>query len=146
MVNAEASVVIQRPVEEVFGVVQDVSKIPMWQSVMVEGRQLTDGPFGVGTKLVMSGSLLGKRFDIEAEIIEHEPNRSFVSKSTGGPLEMTSRLACEPVEGGTRFIQQVEGQAHGFFKVGYPVLTRVARRQLENSAATLKDLLEADAI
>jgi len=52
MIKEEKSGIIRRPIEEVFAYVSDLRHSPEWQSGLVEVRQTTEGPQGVGTVYV----------------------------------------------------------------------------------------------
>ena len=49
MIEVRASVFIQRPHAEVFGVISDFENNPRWQSGMVEAKFTSDGPLRVGS-------------------------------------------------------------------------------------------------
>ena len=49
----------------------------------------------------------------------------------------------ESRDGSTEFIVTGDIEGHGFFKLGEPVFTRMAARELEANLGHLKDLLEA---
>ena len=49
MIEVRASVFIQRPIAEVFGVISDFESNPRWQSGMVEAKFTSDGPLRVGS-------------------------------------------------------------------------------------------------
>ena len=45
----EDSVVIDRPIDEVFAYVADTTNDPTWHTTVVEGRRITSEPVGLGT-------------------------------------------------------------------------------------------------
>ena len=49
MIEVGASVFIQRPIAEVFGIISDFENNPRWQSGMVEAKFTSDGPLRVGS-------------------------------------------------------------------------------------------------
>ena len=49
MITAEASTMINRPVEEVFQFAMDTDKLTQWQGNLLETKQTSDGPMGVGS-------------------------------------------------------------------------------------------------
>jgi uncharacterized membrane protein len=51
MVQFENSITIDRPVDEVFAYVADVANDPAWHTDVVEGRKVSDGPIGIGSRL-----------------------------------------------------------------------------------------------
>jgi hypothetical protein len=78
------------------------------------------------------------------EIIEYEPNSYYKDKMTSGPVPINGRISFESVDDGTKVTIAGEIEAAGFFKLAEPILSRMARRQTETDAQTLKDLLEAE--
>ncbi len=60
MITIEQSVVINRPIEEVFEFVADQSKLPLWQSGVLESGVTSEGPMGVGTTYRYTFQLLGR--------------------------------------------------------------------------------------
>jgi len=58
--------VIERPVEEVFAVVQDVTKTPLREPGLLEVRRTSEGPLGVGARMIYVGTFLGQRYESPA--------------------------------------------------------------------------------
>jgi uncharacterized protein YndB with AHSA1/START domain len=145
MARMEGSVVINRPVDEVFAYVADVRNWPQWNSSMQEGEQTSTGPVGVGTTCQGVSQFLGRRMEWTSEITEYEPNRKMGQKITSGPMSIEQSLTLVPVEDGTRFTLVGEGEMGGFFKLADPIVNRAMQRQMEGNLANLKDILEAQA-
>jgi uncharacterized membrane protein len=61
MAKVEASVVVNRPVEEVFTFMRDIKNWLKWQSGMLEAEQSSEGPVGVGTTYQGVNQFLGRR-------------------------------------------------------------------------------------
>jgi hypothetical protein len=66
-------------------------------------------------------------------------------RTASGPVAATGSYTSEETDGGTLFTMQGEADAHGLFKLAEPFLARLARREWEHGAETLKDLLESGA-
>jgi len=145
MARFEASVVINRPVEEVFAYMTDVGNWPLWHSGMLEAEQTSEGPVGVGTTCRGVNQFLGRRMEWASEITEYEPNRKMKQKLISGPMSIEQSLTFEPVEGGTGLTLAGEGEFGGLFRLAEPIVIRTGQRQMEGSLATLKDILEAQA-
>ena len=145
MARVEQSVVIERPVEEVWAYLNDCAHDPEWMSMITETEKLTDGPVGVGTVQRSAAKVLGRRIDTTFEITEHEPNRSSRIRPKSSPFPYTGTYEVAPVDGGTRFTWAIEGEPGSFFRLAEPLVVRMLARQLETDLATLKDLLEARA-
>jgi len=146
MATLELSIVINRPVEEVFAFVSNPENNPMWSSVSKEVKITSAGPIGVGTTYRSVVAFLGRRMEGEVEFTEYEPNRSFAQKTRSGPVPVESRVTFERVEGGTRVTNTQVAEPGGFFKLAEPLLVSMIKRQFEADFANLKDLLEAHAV
>ena len=144
MTKIERSIVIDRPIDEVWAFVHDITKDRLWQTTLVESEQLTEGPFGVGTRVREVRQFLGLRVELAWEVTEYEPTRTSAIRGVSGPVPLHGRYAFEPVGGGTRFTVTGELEAHGLFKLAEPVFARITRRELETNLGHLEDLLEAE--
>jgi carbon monoxide dehydrogenase subunit G len=145
MTKIERSIVIDRPVDEVWAFVHDTTKDALWQTTLTESEKLTDGPMRVGTRVREVRHFLGLRIEVAWEVTEYEPYRKSAIRGVSGPIPLTGGYRLEPVAAGTRFTVRGELDAHGLFKLAEPVFARITRRELEANLGHLKDLLETDA-
>ncbi len=145
MLRLDKSVVINRPVEEVFAFVSPGENWSQWASELVETTKTSEGPLDVGTTYVHVAQMLGRRIENGYEVTEYEPNRKVSMKATSGSVPADVAMAFEPVEGGTRFALSVEAEIAGFFKLAEPLVARSMSRQQDANLANLKDLLESQA-
>ena len=143
MPSAEVSVVIDRPVGEVFEFVSDPATAIRWISGVIESGQTSEGPMGVGTVCRTSRRFLGRQIDSTWEITEYEPHTRYSFKSTSGPIRFQGSDTFEAFEGGTKLTFAVEAVMGGFFRMAEPLLVRMATRQFESDLANLKDLMES---
>ena len=145
MATIEASVVINRPVEEVFAYVVDPNNTAQWAGPVVEAKQTSEGPVGLGTTSTRVTQFLGRTMEATYEITEFEPNRYCADKMTSGPMPISSRISIESVKEGAKVTIAGEIEAAGFFKLAAPIVARMGKRQVATDVLTLKDLLEAQA-
>jgi uncharacterized protein YndB with AHSA1/START domain len=145
MAKMEASVVIARPIEEVFAYVVNASSWPKWEQGLLEAEQTSEGPIGVGTTFRGLNEFMGRKMEWTSEITEYEPNEKVAQKMISGPVQGEQSLTFEPVEDRTRFTLVSEGETGGFFKVAEPIVNRMMKKQLEGNLAKLKQILEAGA-
>lgn len=145
MVRVETSVVVDRPVEELFGVVTNPETYSQWMLGWLGARQTSEGPMGVGATYTDTGRLLGRREEGTLVVTAYELNRKFGVKTTSGPIRGEGAYTFEPVEGGTKVTLDFEAELGGFFKLAKPIVARALKRQGEGNLAGLKDLLEAHA-
>ena len=145
MLKIESSMVINRPVEEVFAVLSNVENNPKWSSAFLEVNKTSEGPVGVGTTWRGVGKFLGQQIEVEIEETEYEPNRKSTQKSKS-PFPVDQQMTFEKVDGGTRVNLIFEAEPGGFFKLAEPLFASMAKRNIEGELANLKDLMEAHAL
>ena len=145
MTRIEKSVVIDRPVEEVWQYVHDPANDPVWQPSVLETRHDGGPAMDVGTRIVEIRRFLGRRFETAWEVSEFDPPRRSAVRSLSGPIPFTGSYALDPVDGRTRFTLRMDTDAHGFFKLAEPVFRRMAEREMDANLGHLKDVLEAGA-
>ncbi len=142
MIKAEKSIVIQRPIEEVFAFVADQQNAPQWQHGLLEVRRTTEGPLGVGTKHAFVRKFMGKKLEANNEYVTFEPNREITFKSTSGPMPIEASYLTESVATGTKLTSTIQMQAAGFIGLAEPLIGASLRREMEAGLSELKDRLE----
>lgn len=141
MFKFEISMHVNRPVAEVFNYLTDPSKMPEWNSI-VEAAKPSDTPIRKGTKLQQKARFLGRKIESTIEVTELETNKKFVQRGDKPfPVLITSTFEAE--DGGTKVVASAEAEPGGFFKVGEPIVARIAKHQVQASLETAKELLEA---
>lgn len=145
METIATSIIIQRPVEEVFAFVTDARNNPLWQagSGLRETQQLPDGPVGVGTRINEVWNFMGRSTHSTSEVTEFEVNRKYVRSAVGGSGPITrGEYTFEPVAGGTRWSQATTIQAGGLFPIAEPLLAATLKQGFDTNMAAAKALLE----
>src|SRR5258706_2787761 len=145
MFQVKVSIVINRPVEEVFAFLSNLENNLKWRSGMIKAEKISDGPIGVGTTYRLINSLFGQQVEGEVVVTEYELNRKYATMNKSGLLIKTQRMF-EAVEGGTRGTFSVETELDGFFKLVEPLMASIGKRRLEADAVTVKKLIEARAL
>ena len=89
--KAMATITIDRPMDEVFGFVTDVEKMPRWVSG-VRSARLISKDMGKGARYVLD-YIRGWRADsIEIEVTDYQPSTVFASRSFRGPFQFEGRM------------------------------------------------------
>ena len=145
MKRIETSIVINRPIEEVFAYVTNPDNDTQWQSGLLESELVGEGPLGVGAKTREVRKFMGRRLESIAEVTEYEPNAKIAFKSTSGPVQYEASYTFEPVEGGTKFTMVGEAETGGFFKLAEGLVVRQFEKETQTALAALKDTLEGQA-
>lgn len=94
------TIVIARPVEQVFAVLTDVELTPLWSS-SADREWWTTPPITVGSRRVSRGRMLGRHVENKAELTEFESGRTWTMSSRTGPqFDVSARF--EATNEGTR--------------------------------------------
>ena len=143
MVKIEHTVVIHRPVGEVFEFLVNPENNHLWQEGVVKSRMIPQGQVDVGTKGEDVRKYLGREFQTTYEIVEYEPDRKLRFRSLSGPVQFEGSYALEPVDEGTRFSFTIQGDAGPFSALAGPLASRMVQKQVERDAVSLKRRLES---
>lgn len=144
MARIEVSVMVKRPVDEVFAVLSDWTNSPTWISGMQSVTKTSDGPISVGTTYQGVGKALGRRIDADFTVSELEPNRRYAISSTR-PSPSTMTFVFEEVDGGTHVNRTMDSDPASFFKLAEPVLLPMMRRAMQTDLENFRDMMEAGA-
>ena len=138
----EATVVIDRPIEEVFNFVSDARNRPRWDE-SVESEELTSPePIGIGTTVRTRLRSMGREYLLTWEIVEHDPPIRQTIQSTSGPFATTLAYRLSPQGDGTLVEFSVTGRPGGTLRMLQPLLARNTQRNLDRGFPRLKRLLE----
>lgn len=142
MVKIRESVLIDRPVEDVWRFITDISNGPEWDKDVIEWRQTSTGPLGVGTTL----SAVHRRLTYSESVAEYEPNQKFSLQITSGPAKGTiGTLSVVDTGGKTKLTESSDYRFSGFYKLVGPFLTRTARKETASRVGNVKRILESEA-
>jgi len=139
------SIVIQRPIEEVFAFLTDQSKLQLWQTGLVDSGLISDGQMGVGAEYRTTFEARGRRFVISGVVTEYETNRKYSFEARSGPFPLSGGFSLDPVSQGTRVTLVSELKRGGFSRLVGPLIDSMMGAQLEGNLGRLKEALEADA-
>jgi uncharacterized protein YndB with AHSA1/START domain len=142
MINVEQSVVIDRPVEDVFSFVADQTNAPRWQHGLLEVQRITELPIGLGTRHTAVRTFLGRRMALTNEYVEFEPNTRVTFTGESGSVRFETSYLAEPLPDGTKLTCRMEMEPRGLFRVATPLIARALERDFVENFGTLKALLE----
>jgi carbon monoxide dehydrogenase subunit G len=142
-VRAELSIAIDRPPEDVFAYLADVSNLTEWQSGVHSAEIEGGGAAIAGARVVESRTMLGKDMTTTLEIVDFEPPRLFTLRALDGPALLTIRHELEPSGGATELHVVVEGEVKHMPGFAAGLMMRGAERQFRKDFERLKRLLES---
>jgi len=140
--KVEKSVIIKKPVAEVFAYSQDNENYTKWQSG-VESMQMDEGPDNVvGSRYTEVRKFLGKEMRTTMEITAFTENVKWAAKVIKGPMPYEVTMTYAAVPEGTKITTIVEGEPKGFFKLAENLVVSGLEKSLEEDFDHLKTLLE----
>jgi carbon monoxide dehydrogenase subunit G len=136
------AVVIACPPDEVFAFVSDARNRPSWDD-SVESEELTSPePIGVGSTVRTRMRSMGRDYELDWEIVEHEPPSHQRIESTSGPFSTTLLYDLTAGADGTSVRFSVTGRPTGLLRLMQPLIARTTQRNLDTGFARLKEVLE----
>ena len=142
----EATVVIDRPIEEVFDFLADGENDPKFSPRVLEIAKTTDGPPGVGTVFASTVKDAGMKTHREFKLTEFEwPTRirwAETSKNLVVAPEGGYDLAAAD-DGKTRVTVYNVLEGHGFGALIAPLALRSARNGADAFGRSIKEAIEA---
>ena len=146
VLDLEGSILINRPVEEVFAYMDDIEKEHEWQPYLREWEQSPDpNQNGVGSVRRYDNRYMGRSFTNVYQILEYEPNIKVMYKSTPeAAVQAEGGTLWEAVNGGTKvtFIFKPElGDFWGY--IPKPIVRRIYMGTLDSNMRRLKQVLES---
>ena len=146
MIKVEESIVVHRPIEEVFSFVADQTNAPRWQSGLLEVQRTTDGPLGIGTKHTAVRKFMGRRLEAANEYVVYEPNREVTFTGTAGSSDFQHSYLTESTAEGTRLTSRMLMRSKGLFGIAEPLVASNLKREFAANLGELKGLLESGVV
>jgi len=150
MITFRVSLVIEKPVEEVFGFVAQGENSSKWNSAVKSVRRISEGPVNIGARYSMIRHLLGGMVENTYEVVEYEENRTLAIKIISGPSPFLYRYRFMPSKNGTQLSLEAEAKKESLIEV-LGIKARIApefvlagfiKRGVQENFKTLKMLLE----
>ena len=141
MIEVEHTLEIDRPVEEVFEYLTDVSRLPEWQS-SAESAAI-EGELREGALVREVRSFMGRRAASTLEVTEYEPPRRFSLRVVEGPIHYWVEHRLEPLDGRTLVTLVGHGEARGVPRLMQGAVRRAVERQFVKDLEALKQNIES---
>jgi uncharacterized protein YndB with AHSA1/START domain len=142
----EATVLVDRPIEEVFAFLANGENDPKFSPRVLEIAKTTDGPPGVGTVYASTVKDAGVKTKRQFELTEFEPPTRIrwteISKNAVSAPEGGYDLA--PEGDGTRVTLHNVLEGHGLGKLIAPLALRSARKGADDFGRAIKGAVESE--
>ena len=140
-----SSIIVERPIDEVFAFVTDARNNPLWQAAsgLKEIRQEPASPVGVGARITEVRDVMGQRTENSSEVTEYEPHSRYARSQIGssGPI-LRGEYTFEEIPAGTRWLVVIHIQMGGGATPDEAQLAANVQRSVAADMATAKALLE----
>ncbi len=141
----DETVVIARPLADVFDFLVLAGNMPRWDSSVLECVQVGDGAVTVGTRHRGVSLILGRRIEWTTEVVEYVPGVRMASQSVDGPLTFTVSYEVSAGPAGTivRYRLAAESGLGGAFgRAIEPIVQRAQTKVVQANLGTLARRLE----
>ncbi|MDQ0271809.1 SRPBCC family protein [Cytobacillus purgationiresistens] len=145
MADFRSSVMINKPLDEVFEYMLNVDNIHEIMPIVAKREQETEGQIGKGTRFLETRSIRGKNITSTIEVLAFEQNRTFTTKSDSSGLIVEYKYDFHEIEEGTQVELEANLQTTGLrMKLTKPLLVKMIKREDGNQLTNLKDMLEGN--
>ena len=143
MAHAEKTVVIQRPVAEVFQFILDGENNKLWRHSVTEIKRSTSKPDRVGAKFMQRNKgPCGRQISADYEITECEANKVVSFKVTTGPARPLGTFILEKDGAGTKVTFKLHYEPRGFAKLMDSVINKTMQSEVA-ALVEMKTYMEA---
>jgi hypothetical protein len=141
--TVHSSITILRQPEELARIFLDPDKALLWNTGLEKFEVLSRTPGLVGSKARLHFAQGARRYLMEDELLEVEPERRYLSRVSGDLLEAEVETTLTPVEGGTAAAVRWTGSGRGpLLRLALPLMRRSLSRQIRADLAKLNNLAE----
>jgi predicted ATPase len=141
-IQVEDSILIERPLPEVFEYISRAENWPEWNSLIKECQPLEPSPVQVGKLYQCVSSILGRLQEQTIMISAFIPNQLLEIQTKAGVPHITHRLLFSLEASQTRLSFTTINGIGQIFRFTQPVLTRIIRKGVEVQLKRLKATLE----
>lgn len=141
MIDFTNTVVVDRPVADVYGFLSDLEHVPEWNWAIARTEKVTPGPIGVGT-LYQQTRTVPQPMTETLEVTGLEPNWNIEIEGTLAGMPARLRYVLEEHGRTTKVTNTVQLGGNGALRLVAPVLGRRISRAVASNLRDLKTHLE----
>ncbi|OCA82465.1 hypothetical protein A8F94_20675 [Bacillus sp. FJAT-27225] len=143
MADFESSVVINKPVEEVYHYVSSMENMPEFMPNIVKIDKPGKEPLKPGDKVVETRLIRGRETTTELEILENEENKRFSYRSEVNGLQTTYSYTFNQAENGTNAHFEATIKTTGLkMMLTKRLIVNMLKKEDGNQMIYLKDSME----
>lgn len=139
----EASILINRPAEDIFAFLNAPENHPKFVPGMLEFKKTSPGPLGgVGATVRGVRQILGQRLELPYEITEYEAGNRLGMRGAMGPITFEDGYVLDREGNSTRVRFWLELTLTGLMRLARPFLVWQGKIHAGETLANLKSTLE----
>ncbi len=145
MFRFSQSLPIDCPAARVWTYLVAFEQVPLWEHGVVEVRQVTQGPPGVGTQMFARRVYAGRVTVLTGTIVAFDDGRSASMRLRGGPLaEASVEYAVEPIDDDRSMVTYTaQGSLIWPLRFLDPILPAMGRAEARQNLLSLKRRIDA---
>ena len=141
MASASSSIVINQPVDKVFGYITNVANHTAWQAGILSATITPAGPVAVGSIYHYTTEVMGRKYETQTQVSGFELNKKWATKTVGVPRPVETVYLFEALGNTTRVTISMD------LTGGYPAAAEgMVKAQMQKSfdeqAQRVKKILE----
>jgi uncharacterized protein YndB with AHSA1/START domain len=146
MVPIQSSIIVNRPVDQVFRFMADPLNYPKWMDGVARAEPISQKSLGVGSKVRLVGKLAMWKIDGPMEITEYEPNHKLgIASTIPGAMDFKATWTFQrsgPTA--TRIAETGEARLLGFWRILEPLFAGEVKNGEAGELKKIKSLVEAN--
>ena len=143
MINEIASVIIHRPIEDVYDFMSQPKNRLVYDPDLLDVRQTPEGPLKIGTEIVEVRSMMGRKGEMVTEVSELENNRRIgYHTRKDDPMNAFGHYQFESVPEGTLLTLNFTLAPKGIMKLFVPLMAGKLKRDITKGLRSIKTVLE----
>ena len=142
MADVKISIMVERPLEEVFAYIVDIQNLKEWVPVILDSWPVYGNMPEVGATYIVKAEFMGKTMEIPSEVVGYEPNHLYAYKSYGF-LTYVDTMTLRETKDGTLVTEHIEMKSEGrLARLLDPLKLIISKRSHRKNQQLLKRILE----
>jgi len=142
-IGKSATIMIRRPLIEVFNFVADPENFTLWQPFVLEAKLTSPKPIRKGTTYRYTFQALGSGLETTGVITTYEPFHSYLYRTTSSPFPIKGGFNFQEIDDFVEVTAFGEAESGSYFSMAQPFINLMLGRQLKVMLQALKDHLES---
>ncbi len=134
---------IDRPREDVFAFMMDVTHASRWRNMVRRIELVGEGPIRAGSQLLVTMDVLGKTHQVVSELWAYDPPQRFGQRNTASGFTATFEFTLEPDATGTTVTYTCDVRPQGVRWLLLPLVIRAHRNRFRDQLSNLKRAIES---